>query len=99
MGGPRRYCEYRRPLWPWEWIRWWVARWRQVSDRSDGRVYVGWTARITRGEQGLPPVSTEGRIVAADIQGGELAHRIEFPDHVLTAPLPWPGIELIEPGR
>jgi hypothetical protein len=39
----------------------------------------------------------EGPVVASMCSGGELLHRIELPDHSVTVPLPWPGIDLIPP--
>lgn len=91
------YAEYRRPCWPRRWASWWVAR-RRSRDRSDGRDYVSWTVLVSGEHDGLPPEGTRGRVVATDRQCGELAHRIEFPDRAVTAPLPWPGIELIRPS-
>ncbi|MGH4013187.1 MAG: hypothetical protein ACRDSL_04495 [Pseudonocardiaceae bacterium] len=67
-------------------------------DRSDGRDYTGWEVRIVEGRhQFLPPVDTPGRVVGTDRQCGELAQRIEFSGSTVTAPLPWPGIELVKP--
>lgn len=91
------YAEYRRPWWPWRWASRWVAR-RRSRDRSDGRDYVSWTVLVSGEQDGLPPEGTWGRVVAADRQCGKLAHRIEFPDRAVTAPLPWPGLELIQPS-
>lgn len=92
-----RYCEYRRT--PLAWLRrWWRQRTR-IVDRSDGRDYTGWTVLVRGVHDGLPPARTWGRVVGADRQCGELAHRIEFPGVTVTVPLPWPGIELIESAQ
>ncbi len=45
------------------------------------------------------PAGTEGRVVAAWMRSGELVHAVEFPARTVHTPLPWPGIELIEPAR
>lgn len=94
------YAEYRRPVWPWQWVRWWVARQqdrRHPPDRSDGRDYTGWEVLVRVDHDGLLPAGTRGRVVSSDRQCGELAHRIEFPGWTVTTPLPWPGIELVAP--
>ena len=94
------YAEYQRPLWPWQWVRWWLHRARvrrEPRDRSDGQLYVGWTARLTEPD-GEYPAGSEGVVVGTDTQCGELAHTIQFDGWRLTVPLPWRGIDLVEPG-
>lgn len=64
--------------------------------RSDGRDYTGCTAKAVTGRD-VPP-GTESPVVAAQRQGDDLVHVIDFrPLMGLHVPLPWPGIELIEP--
>lgn len=65
-------------------------------DVSDGACYEGWTARIVSGaDPSLPPEGTRGLVARATKQGGQLTHQIDFPTTTITAPLPWPGIDLI----
>lgn len=91
------YAPYSRGLWAR--IRRWRHRNDIPADRSDGRDYTGWTARVSlSADPPIAPVGTLGVIRGSDRQCGELAHRIEFPNVVVTTPLPWPGIELIEPA-
>lgn len=67
-------------------------------DRSDGRDYRGWTARVVADDEGILSVGVRGLVVSSQrCRGGKLLHTIELPDHTLTTPLPWPGIELIKP--
>lgn len=89
------YAPYRRSLLAWLQRRQWQRI--RVADRSDGRDYVSWTVLVRGEHEGLPPDGTRGLVVRADRQCGELAHHIEFPARTVIAPLPWPGIELIEP--
>ncbi|HEY2765982.1 MAG TPA: hypothetical protein VGJ13_18525 [Pseudonocardiaceae bacterium] len=98
---PRRwgYLVSDRPTWKQAWSRltWRLHRPQPREDRSDGRDYRGWTARVAFDEDGMLPVGAEGPVVASMRSGGELLHRIELPDHSLTVPHPWPGIDLIPP--
>ena len=93
MGGT--YAEFRRPRRPWGWPRWLVAR-RRRRDRSDGRLYVGWSARLVEPD-GEHPAGAVGSVVAARVWCGEFAHDVDFGGWVVTVPLPWPGIELVRP--
>ncbi|MGH3912198.1 MAG: hypothetical protein ACRDTC_02110 [Pseudonocardiaceae bacterium] len=85
------------------WRRVWSCLTRRLHkpeqlDRSDGRDYRGWTARVVADDEGILPVGVRGPVVGSErCRGGELRHTIELPDHTLTTPLPWLGIELIKP--
>ncbi|MGH3942053.1 MAG: hypothetical protein ACRDTG_26210 [Pseudonocardiaceae bacterium] len=93
-----RYCEYRRPLWPWEWARVWAARRRNRRPVADGRDYVGWSARL-RARDMSRPADSMGKIVGSRVQCGELVHTIDFDGWLVTTPLPWRYVELIPPAR
>ena len=96
VSGVPTYSYAPRRRTPMAWLRrWW--QWACAVDRSDRRDYVSWTALVRGEHAGLPPDGTRGLVIRADRQCGELAHYIEFPDSTVIAPLPWPGIELIEP--
>lgn len=97
----------RTRLTRWQTLRAWVhVYWRGWRDRSDGRDYRGWTARVVRPiyglEEELPP-GTTGRVVdAQDLGTRHAAHHIEF--HLenlapLQMRLPSPDVKLIKPGR
>ena len=92
----RRYAEYRRPLWPWEWARWWLARRRDRQPVAEGRVYVGWSARLRVADSGYPAGSV-GAVVGSRMQCGELVHEIDFDGWLVTTPLPSQRFTLISP--
>lgn len=106
MERPHTYCEYVRPVWPWQWVRWWVARWRdrRRGPLNDGQDYVGWSARVVddTGRDGMallgPPVGQVGTVTGSEVQCGELVHHIDFEGWVVTTPLKADGIELIRPS-
>ncbi|MGH3922753.1 MAG: hypothetical protein ACRDTT_07785 [Pseudonocardiaceae bacterium] len=76
--------------------RWWWLRTR-VADRSDGRDYTGWTARVVAAEAGMPPVGTEGPVIGSEQAGGEVTHIVDFETCLVRAPLPRPSLRLIPP--
>lgn len=94
------YLAFDRPAWlrVWSRLTWRLRKPEPREDRSDGRDYRGFTARVVLDEDGHLPAGAQGRVVTSRYSaGGELLHTIELPDRTLTAPLPWPGIELIKP--
>jgi hypothetical protein len=94
------YLMSDRPAWKRVWSRltWRLRKPEPTEDRSDGRDYRGFTATVVTDEDGLLPVGAQGPVVSSrHSRSGELLHTIELPDHTLTTPLPWPGIELIAP--
>ncbi len=97
MGQGHRYCEYRRPVWPWEWGRW-LARRRDHQAVSDGRDYVGWAARLHAGDWPRP-AGTVGAVVDSRVQCGQLVHAIDFDGWWVSTPLPSRYFTLIPPAR
>jgi hypothetical protein len=97
--GPVRYAEYTPPFWPWQWVRWWLARRRNHRPLNDGIDYVGWATRVVgdHDPMGLPPPGSTGLVTGSEIQCGELTHCIDFDGWQVWAPLPMSGIELIPP--
>lgn len=91
------YATYRRPLWPWQWVRWWLLRWRSRRPESDGRDYTGWSARLN--DEDVRPAGSVGEVVESHVQCGQLVHTIDFDGWLVTTPLPWQGVDLLPPVR
>lgn len=99
-GLPHRwhYLPSTRTRWQMLWSRLtWRLRRPEQHDRSDGRDYRGFTARVVHADDPMdPPAGAQGLVVSSHrSRGGELLHRVDFPNHDVTMPLPWPGIDLI----
>src|ERR1051326_572514 len=73
------YLVSYRPAWKRVWVRltWRLRKPEPTKDRSDGRDYRGFTARVVADEEGILPVGAQGPVVSSrHSRRGELLHTL-----------------------